>query len=156
MKIARINTPLGIAEIKGDERGLQSIVVSDAYSDTTEVPSVLKKVELQLQEYFIGQRQNFDLELNLQGTAFQKKVWKALQDIPFGTTTSYLQLSRNLGDEKAIRAIAAANGKNPIWIVIPCHRVIGSDGSLTGYAGGLFRKKWLLDHENPPKQQRLF
>ena len=113
MKIARINTPLGIAEIKGDERGLQSIVVSDAYSDTTEVPLALKKVELQLQEYFKGQRQNFDLELNLQGTAFQKKVWKALQDIPFGTTTSYLQLSRNLGDEKAIRAIAAANGKNP-------------------------------------------
>lgn len=156
MKIARINTPLGIAEIRGDEEGLQSIQVSDSFPSTTEVPSELKEVSIQLQEYFKGERQDFNLKLNLQGTDFQKKVWEALQHIPFGSTVSYLQLSRSLGDEKAIRAVAAANGKNPAWIVIPCHRVIGSDGSLTGYAGGLPRKKWLLDHENPPKQQSLF
>lgn len=81
---------------------------------------------------------------------------KALRNIPYGTTTSYLELSRTLGDEKAIRAVASANGKNPLWIVIPCHRVIGKDGSLTGYAGGLWRKRWLLEHENPPFQQSLF
>ena len=79
-----------------------------------------------------------------------------MQEIPYGETCSYLELSKNLGDVKAIRAVAAANGKNPLWIVIPCHRVIGSDGSLTGYAGGLWRKKWLLDFENPPLQLQLF
>jgi methylated-DNA-[protein]-cysteine S-methyltransferase len=94
--------------------------------------------------------------LNPSGTDFQKSVWKALQDIPYGKTVSYLDLSKTLGDVKAIRAVAAANGKNPLWIVVPCHRVIGSDGSLTGYAGGLHRKKWLLAHENPVKQQTLF
>ena len=156
MTIARINTPLGIAEIKGDDEGLQSIIVSDSFQSTTTVPSELNEVTLQLQEYFKGERQNFDLKLNLQGTDFQKKVWTQLQNIPFGTTISYLALSKELGDEKAIRAVAAANGKNPVWIVVPCHRVIGSDGSLTGYAGGLHRKKWLLDHENPPRQQSLF
>ena len=156
MKIARIKTPLGIAEIKGDENGLQSINISQDHTQTTEVPEVLKEVELQLNQYFSGERKEFDLKLNLQGTDFQKKVWKELALIPFGTTTSYSELSKKLGDEKAIRAVAAANGKNPAWIVIPCHRVIGKDGSLTGYAGGLHRKKWLLEHENPPLQQSLF
>ena len=77
-------------------------------------------------------------------------------DIPYGKTISYLELSKTLGDVKAIRAVAAANGKNPLWIIVPCHRVIGSDGSLTGYAGGIWRKKWLLEHETPPLQQSLF
>ena len=89
-------------------------------------------------------------------TDFQQKVWDALQTIPYGTTTTYLKLSQQLGDVKAIRAVANANGKNPLWIVIPCHRVIGSNGSLTGYAGGLHRKQWLLEHESPYKQQTLF
>jgi methylated-DNA-[protein]-cysteine S-methyltransferase len=109
-----------------------------------------------LNEYFEGKRQNFDLLLNPEGTEFQKKVWSLLSEIPYGKTISYLELSRRFGDEKAIRAVAAANGKNPVWIIIPCHRVIGSDGSLTGYAGGLHRKKWLLNHESPSKQQSLF
>ncbi|HDZ14815.1 MAG TPA: methylated-DNA--[protein]-cysteine S-methyltransferase, partial [Pricia sp.] len=94
--------------------------------------------------------------LNPKGTDFQKRVWKTLETIPYGKTVSYLEISKILGDVKAIRAVAAANGKNPLWIIVPCHRVIGSDGSLTGYAGGLHRKKWLLDHENPVKQQSLF
>ncbi|MDB4292924.1 methylated-DNA--[protein]-cysteine S-methyltransferase, partial [Maribacter sp.] len=98
----------------------------------------------------------FNLELNPMGTDFQKKVWDALLEIPFGKTHSYMQLSKTLGDPKAIRAVAAANGKNPLWIIVPCHRVIGSDGSLTGYASGLHRKKWLLEHESPSKQQSLF
>lgn len=91
-----------------------------------------------------------------EGTDFQKRVWQQLLDIPFGTTLSYLDLAKQLGDVKAIRAVASANGKNPLWIVVPCHRVIGTDGSLTGYAGGLWRKKWLLEHENPPNQTSLF
>ena len=110
----------------------------------------------QLTEYFNGQRNSFSFTLNPQGTEFQKKVWEALLEIPYGKTVSYQELSVQLGDVKAIRAVAAANGKNPLWIVVPCHRVIGSDGSLTGYAGGLWRKKWLLEHENPVKQQSLF
>ena len=86
----------------------------------------------------------------------RQKVWAELVNIPYGTTCSYLDLAKKLGDVKAIRAVAAANGKNPLWIVVPCHRVIGSDGSLTGYAGGLWRKKWLLEHENPSAQKSLF
>ncbi|CAL68177.1 methylated-DNA--[protein]-cysteine S-methyltransferase [Christiangramia forsetii] len=156
MKKARIKTPLGIAELCGNSDGLISVKVMDAGSVTSEIPSELKTAATQLASYFKGELNEFSLKLNPQGTDFQKKVWKQLEKIPYGTTTSYLQLSRELGDKKAIRAVAAANGKNPLWIIVPCHRVIGSDGSLTGYAGGLYRKKWLLDLENPPKQQSLF
>ena len=156
MKKARINTPLGIAELAGDPEGLVSVKVLDEGNASEEIPFELKEPAAQLEAYFKGTLKNFDLKLNPQGTDFQKKVWKKLLEIPYGTTTSYLQLSRQLGDEKAIRAVASANGKNPLWIIIPCHRVIGSDGSLTGYAGGLPRKKWLLELENPPAQQSLF
>ena len=98
----------------------------------------------------------FKTPIELIGTDFQKQVWKLLEQIPYGKTISYLELSKQLGDVKAIRAVANANGKNPLWILIPCHRVIGSDGSLTGYAGGLHRKKWLLEHESPHTQTTLF
>ncbi len=157
MENAFIPTPLGVAKLEGDENGLQTITVLDGEEELTKViPEVLEDSVYQLKEYFEGQRKDFTLELNPQGTDFQKRVWKALLEIPFGKTTSYLALSKTLGDVKAIRAVAGANGKNPLWIVIPCHRVIGSDGSLTGYAGGLHRKKWLLEHESPVKQQSLF
>lgn len=157
MESAYIPTPLGIAKLEGDEHGLQAITVLNTEEELTEiVPEVLEDGVYQLKEYFDGKRKDFTLDLNPQGTDFQKRVWQALLDIPFGKTTSYLQLSKTLGDVKAIRAVAAANGKNPLWIVVPCHRVIGSDGSLTGYAGGLHRKKWLLEHESPVKQQTLF
>ena len=156
MKQASIRTPLGIATIIGDENGVQEIKVDDPTKESSEIPEVLQSAILQLQQYFSGKRESFDLQLNPKGTDFQKKVWEELKNIPYGATVSYLELSRKLGDEKAIRAVAAANGKNPLWIVVPCHRVIGSNGSLTGYAGGLHRKKWLLDLENPPSQQSLF
>lgn len=157
METAIIKTPIGFAIIKGDENGLVSISVSDEnFEVTSEIPESLEDAVLQLKAYFLNSHTDFNLKLNPLGTTFQKQVWKALQEVPFGETTSYLQLSRKLGDEKAIRAVAAANGKNPLWIVIPCHRVIGSDGSLTGYAGGLWRKKWLLEHENPSGQTSLF
>lgn len=157
METAFINTPLGVAKLIGDSKGLSEIKVTDAEETvSTNIPQNLKIAAEQLQQYFAGTRNNFDFNLNPKGTDFQKRVWEALLLIPYGKTVSYLDLSKNLGDVKAIRAVAAANGKNPLWIVVPCHRVIGSDGSLTGYAGGLHRKKWLLDHENPVKQQSLF
>lgn len=157
MEKSYIKTPLGVAKLEGDAKGLSSITILDTDEKITDlVPEVLEDAIYQLQEYFKGKRESFSLTLNPQGTDFQRKVWATLQEIPYGKTVSYLELSKTLGDVKAIRAVAAANGKNPLWIVVPCHRVIGSDGSLVGYAGGLHRKKWLLDHENPVKQQSLF
>ncbi|MFD0863044.1 methylated-DNA--[protein]-cysteine S-methyltransferase [Sungkyunkwania multivorans] len=157
MQEAIIKTPVGTAKIIGDANGVQRIGILDDVADVSEIiPEALEDCAYQLAEYFEGKRKTFSLKLNPQGTDFQKRVWQALLKIPYGKTTSYLKLSQELGDEKAIRAVAAANGKNPLWIVVPCHRVIASDGSLTGYAGGLWRKKWLLEHETPPAQQSLF
>ncbi|MCX7551404.1 methylated-DNA--[protein]-cysteine S-methyltransferase [Xanthomarina sp. F2636L] len=157
MKDCIIKTPLGFTKIAGDENGISSIIVLNSEEPITDIiPLELEDCVQQLTEYFEGSRTDFDLELHPEGTDFQKRVWDALLKIPFGKTLSYLELSKQLGDVKAIRAVANANGKNPLWIVVPCHRVIGSDGSLTGYAGGLHRKKWLLDHESPYKQQSLF
>jgi methylated-DNA-[protein]-cysteine S-methyltransferase len=157
METAYISTPLGIAKIEGSEAGLSAVFVLDNEEALTDIiPEVLEETVYQLQEYFEGKRKDFALKLNPQGTPFQQSVWKELLNIPYGKTISYLALSKKLGDVKAIRAAAAANGKNPLWIIVPCHRVIGSDGSLTGYAGGLHRKKWLIAHENPVKQQSLF
>ncbi|MES2240802.1 MAG: methylated-DNA--[protein]-cysteine S-methyltransferase [Bacteroidota bacterium] len=155
-EIANIKTPLGIAKITGDENGISVISIVDEGDVTAEIPAVLKEAVNQLNDYFEGKRSYFDFKLNPKGTDFQQKVWLGLLEIPFGKTMSYLELSKKLGDVKAIRAVASANGKNPLWIVVPCHRVIGTDGSLTGYAGGLWRKKWLLEHENPTTQQSLF
>ena len=179
METCFINSPLGITKIVGDADGIVSITVLN-YNTLSEaregksnnlsfprkweseekitdiIPEVLEDCVIQLNEYFDGNREKFSLKLNPQGTDFQKRVWEALKTIPHGKTLSYLQLSQQLGDVKAIRAVANANGKNPLWIIVPCHRVIGSDGSLTGYAGGLHRKQWLLEHESPYKQQSLF
>lgn len=151
-----IKTPLGIAKIEGDANGISVISVHQDGLVSESIPEHFREVVSQLNEYFDGQRKTFSFTLNPKGTDFQQKVWQALLEIPYGKTMSYLELSKKLGDVKAIRAVAAANGKNPIWIVVPCHRVIGSDGSLTGYAGGLWRKQWLLEHENPVKQESLF
>ncbi|MFV8391356.1 methylated-DNA--[protein]-cysteine S-methyltransferase [Flavobacterium sp. LB2P6] len=156
METAHIKTPLGIATITGDENGISQISVSDAGEVSNAIPTVLQESVTQLNDYFEGKRIDFDFAFNPKGTEFQQKVWKSLLDIPYGKTRTYLEQSKILGDVKAIRAVASANGKNPLWIVVPCHRVIGTDGSLTGYAGGLWRKKWLLEHENPTTQQSLF
>lgn len=156
METAFIESPLGITKIVGDEDGISIISILSEGEVTTKIPKHLKECISQLQEYFDGNRNDFTFKLNPQGTEFQQKVWQELLNIPFGKTMSYLDLSKKLGDVKAIRAVASANGRNPLWIVIPCHRVIGTDGSLTGYAGGLWRKKWLLEHESPNKQQSLF
>ncbi|SOC79485.1 methylated-DNA-[protein]-cysteine S-methyltransferase [Salinimicrobium sediminis] len=157
MNSAVIKTPLGNAILEGDEEGIVRFQLMDeeVSISPTPAPEFCEAIE-QLEEYFAGHRKIFTLKLNPQGTEFQKKVWQALLTIPYGKTTSYMELSKTLGDPLAIRAVAAANGKNPLWIILPCHRVIGSDGSLTGYAGGLWRKKWLLEHEQQEKQQSLF
>lgn len=155
-QIVFIPSPLGTTKIVGDENGVSVISILQEGELSKKIPKELKEAVSQLNEYFAGKRQNFDFKINPQGTEFQQKVWQELVKIPFGKTMSYLDLSKKLGDVKAIRAVASANGKNPLWIVVPCHRVIGTDGSLTGYAGGLWRKKWLLEHESPSFQQSLF
>ncbi len=155
-KTVFINSPLGITKIVGDESGVSIISILSEGELSTKIPNELQEAVLQLQEYFDGKRKDFDFKLNPKGTDFQQKVWQELLNIPFGKTMSYMDLSKKLGDVKAIRAVASANGKNPLWIVVPCHRVIGTDGLLTGYAGGLWRKKWLLEHESPSNQQSLF
>jgi len=156
MESCFISTPIGIAKLEGDERGVTTISIVEIGQISAVIPEVLVDSVQQLNDYFLGTRNHFSFKLNPKGTDFQLKVWNELLNIPFGNTISYLELSKKLGDVKAIRAVASANGKNPLWIVIPCHRVVGSDGSLTGYAGGLWRKKWLLEHERPSLQQSLF
>tara|TARA_R110001583_G_scaffold51332_1_gene160363 strand:+ start:571 stop:1053 length:483 start_codon:yes stop_codon:yes gene_type:complete len=156
-QITYYKTPIGTAKIVGDENGISSVsVIDEEIENSQKTPECLQDCVLQLDEYFNKKRTNFNLKLNPKGTEFQNKVWNELLNVPFGKTRTYLEQSKKLGNVKAIRAVASANGKNPIWIIIPCHRIIGSDGSLTGYAGGIWRKKWLLEHENPSTQQSLF
>jgi methylated-DNA-[protein]-cysteine S-methyltransferase len=120
------------------------------------IPIQIQNCITQLDEYFKGERKDFTIRINPAGTEFQGKVWNSLLKIPYGKTISYLEQAKQFGDEKAIRAIASANGKNPIPIIIPCHRVIGNNGSLTGYAGGILKKQWLLEHEGALQQKTLF
>ena len=152
-----ISSPIGPIQITGDTDSIQEVTfLTDDQNISKTIPESLSNCVAQLNQYFEGNRTNFDLKLNPQGTEFQRKVWQILIEIPFSKTRSYLEQSKVFGDVKAIRTVASANGKNPIAIIIPCHRVIGSDGSLTGYAGGKCRKQWLLNHESPSKQQSLF
>ncbi|MFT5435785.1 MAG: methylated-DNA-[protein]-cysteine S-methyltransferase [Ulvibacter sp.] len=156
-----IESPLGVISLSFNSK---FELTAAQFNDKEELPPAENSLEIgeiestvkQFEEYFEGKRTQFDLKLAPEGTEFQKKVWKQLQEIQFGKTLTYQQMANQLGNPKVIRAAASANGRNPISIVIPCHRVIGSDGSLTGYAGGLHRKKWLLEHESPVKQQSLF
>jgi len=152
-----LKTPIGTARIVGNQEGINEISVLNEELDSSEhVPEVLLECVQQLTDYFNGERTVFSVQLDPKGTEFQKKVWDELLTIPFGKRTTYMKQTLKLGNEKAIRAVASANGKNPIWIIIPCHRVVGTDGSLTGYASGLWRKRWLLEHESPSGQTSLF
>ncbi len=147
-------SPLGAIRVSGTEHYISEMSFEDAGNerthsgDTTQMPGLLIEAVEQLIQYFHGDRRIFDLPINQEGTAFQQKVWHELLNIPYGKTISYLELSRRLGDPKVIRAAASANGKNNICIIVPCHRVIGSKRDLVGYAGGLSRKRWLLELEN--------
>ena len=142
-----IESPIGTIEIITDDSGVVSVFFVENKGEGTEKNEILKRAEKQLTEYFEGNRKDFDLELSLEGTDFQKKAWNELANIPYGETISYKQQSERIGNVKAIRAVGGANGKNKISIILPCHRVIGKNGSLTGFAGGLDKKKWLLDFE---------
>lgn len=142
-------SPIGIIRIESSEKGISGLVFVDkAEGEELRAGETNFQCIIQLEEYFKLKREIFDLQLDVNGTDFQKRVWNELLKIPFGKTISYKELSKRLGDIKAIRAVAAANGANPVSIIVPCHRVIGTNGSLTGYAGGLWRKSWLLEHES--------
>ena len=144
-------SPIGIIKIGANEQVVTEISFVDSQEEVIHgepgVCEVIHQCTEELIEYFNGKRKSFTVPVNQDGTAFQKKVWGELLQIPFGKTISYLDLSKTIGDPKATRAVAACNSKNKIMILVPCHRVIGSDKSLTGYAGGLPRKKWMLQHE---------
>lgn len=148
-------TPVGVLRLVAGDRGLAAILWEDDAPGRVRISSVreveehpvLEETERQLGEYFEGKRMDFSLPLDAMGTAFQKEVWGALGGIPFGEVRSYAQIAKEIGRPKAVRAVGAANGRNPISIVVPCHRVIGSDGRLTGFAGGIGVKEFLLKHE---------
>lgn len=143
-----MDSPIGPLKLTSDEHYLKSISFEAEISgESTEFPEVLDQVQKQLEEYFSGTRRQFDLPLDPDGTSFQQKVWKQLSEVPYGSTMSYIEIARILNAESSSRAVGMANGRNPIPILIPCHRIIGHNGKLTGYAGGLERKKWLLLHE---------
>jgi methylated-DNA-[protein]-cysteine S-methyltransferase len=154
------NSPIGPLLIKGSKAGIRSLQFHSgstvAGEATHKLPVCLQVAAEQLTEYFCHLRENFDLPLDLQGTPFQLTVWKALLAIPPGATLSYAQLAERVGAPGAARAVGMANAHNPCLILLPCHRVIGSNGVLTGYAGGLLRKQWLLQHEQQVVQLSLF
>jgi methylated-DNA-[protein]-cysteine S-methyltransferase len=140
---------IGPFEIVGTDEGIVTIRFNtDPLVTDNKLPASMTECLQQLEEYFKGRRQKFDLPLLLVGTDFQKAVWRQLQKIPFGQTASYGDIARAIDRPKAYRAVGNANNKNPVPLIVPCHRVIGSDGKLVGFGGGLWRKQWLLDHES--------
>jgi len=148
MPVCTFSSPLGILHITFNDQAVTSILFTDEKTELS-LPDhpLFAEVTRQLHAYFEGKLRDFNLPLQAEGTEFQKKVWNALQDIPYGQTVSYLDIATAIGNPKAVRAVGLANGKNPIAIVVPCHRVIGANGKLIGYGGGLWRKEWLLRHE---------
>jgi methylated-DNA-[protein]-cysteine S-methyltransferase len=153
-----MESPMGRIVLVSSATHLKAVNFSyEPIDEPVVLPDILLRAKEQLIEYFDGTRRQFELELDPEGTPFQKKVWHRLVQVPFGTTKSYRDIALELGSVLATRAVGPANGKNPIPIIIPCHRIIGSDGKLVGYAGGLERKKWLLLHEaNHSRKELLF
>lgn len=151
-----LQTPVGRLQITASNQAVTSVrfVKKNEKVKSGNPNKITRRCEKQLKEYFAGKRTKFELPLQLDGTEFQKKIWRALLKIPYGKTASYGEIARKTGNANASRAVGGANNKNKIAIVIPCHRVIGADGKLTGYAGGLWRKKWLLNHERNIKMNR--
>lgn len=149
------HSPIGVIEISGTEKAVYSILFSEKELPENAIdehtPDVIVACFKQLKEYFNGKRYDFSFPMEMEGTPFQTKVWNALTSIPYAATGSYKDIANNIGNEKAVRAVGSANGRNKLCIVIPCHRIIGANGTLTGYAGGLWRKEWLLSHERKSK-----
>jgi len=158
VKYGYLESPVGTVEIAATEQGIRHIYFVEQPKQAGGHPQsdsvILKSAKQQLSQYFAGERQDFDLPLAPIGTDFQQQVWQALRTIAYGKTCSYGDIARQINNQKAVRAVGAANGKNPLSIVVPCHRVIGKSGKLTGYAGGLSRKAWLLQLES--QQSDLF
>jgi methylated-DNA-[protein]-cysteine S-methyltransferase len=156
-ELSYYQSPIGVLEIRSAADAITHILFANSWKGSTidedkidfdePVSPVIKMCAGQLTEYFNGERKEFTFPVTHSGTAFQQTVWKELKNIPYGRTISYLELSKRIGNTKAIRAVGTANGNNTISIVAPCHRVIGSNGDLIGYGGDLWRKKWLLEHE---------
>ena len=148
---AYYQSEIGLIELTATESAIKALEFVEpepgSPADEVAIPDILKICLNQLDEYFHAKRRQFVLSLSPDGTPFQKKVWQQLLSVPYGATASYLEIALAIGNPKAVRAVGAANGRNPISIIIPCHRVIGSNGKLTGYGGGLWRKEWLLNHE---------
>ncbi|MDR2287355.1 MAG: methylated-DNA--[protein]-cysteine S-methyltransferase [Prevotellaceae bacterium] len=148
-----IQSPLGLVDIKADDNYITSIRLEKSANkittakDSDGLLSHIRQCITELEEYFAGERTDFSIPIRQSGTDFQQKVWQQLLKIPYGTTVSYIEIARRLGNSKLTRAVGGANHRNKLWIVVPCHRVIGADGSLTGYGGGLECKQWLLQHE---------
>lgn len=161
----KIRTPVGALTLIADDTHLLAVLwetdmennrVQIGWHDEENSHPILQETEKQLYEYFAGERKLFNLPLKFFGTDFQQQVWNALLQIPYGETRTYLQLAQQLGNRNATRAVGLANGKNPISIIVPCHRVVGANGKLTGFAGGLEHKQFLLGLENPPTALTLF
>ncbi|WP_221887253.1 methylated-DNA--[protein]-cysteine S-methyltransferase [Pseudoalteromonas luteoviolacea] len=152
-------SPLGLIEVKASEVGIRQLIFCGEQVSQTRSCPLLKECNNQLNAYFSSNLTQFDLDLDWQGTPFQQQVWRALTNIPFGKSMTYLELAEQLNNPKAVRAVGGANGRNPITLIVPCHRVIGANGKMTGYAGGVFRKQWLLAHEgivnSKPSTQEL-
>ena len=149
-------SPIGPIEISGMQDSILTVdFVEDMLPGDSDLPFCLKTCLKQIDEYFNGYRKEFLLKLDPQGTNFQRMVWQQLEKIPYGAVASYSEIASIIGKPKAFRAVGSANGRNPIAIIIPCHRVVGSDGSLTGYGGGLWRKEWLLKHEKGFKPNNI-
>jgi len=146
-------SPIGPLEVEGTEAGILRIEFSDRRTLPAGPPAAcLKECLCQLDEYFQGTRRSFSVKLDLRGTPFQKRVWSELLKVPFGRTVSYRDIAAALDNPRATRAVGGANHRNPVSIIVPCHRVVGANGSLTGYGGGLHRKEWLLAHEQKPRR----
>ncbi len=154
MHCLEIDSPLGPLTLVEEDGSLTGVHFGAKSGERKRTP-LLERAAEQLAEYFAGTRETFDLPLRPRGTEFQRAVWKALEGIAFGETVSYAHVAKKIGRPSAVRAVGAANGQNPIALVIPCHRVIGADGSLTGYGGGLPNKRWLLRHETRQRAMTL-
>ena len=141
-------SPIGLVEVGGASDAITSLNFVEVRRKKLSPNPIVEKALQQVSEYFLGTRREFDLRIAIQGTDFQQSVWQQLLTVPYGHTASYQNIANAVDKPRAVRAVGAANGRNPISIVVPCHRVIGSDGSLTGYGGGLWRKEWLLKHES--------
>lgn len=150
-----LQTPIGLMECKASDIGIRQLIFCGSEQGVENANNVTDACKVQLLEYFEGSRQAFDLPIDAQGTDFQQAVWGCLSQIPFGQTLTYADIAKKVNKPKGAQAVGGANGRNPISIIVPCHRVIGANGSLTGYAGGLERKLWLLQHEGIAIKQSI-